>query len=203
MKTIMLVDDNPTLVMLYSEVLRRNGYAVRTALSGKECLDILRESSPDLILLDIMMEPMDGWEVLTEIRSGNSTKTIPVMVLSAKYPQYDEISSHSPHIDGYVMKPVTHESLIRIVGDFFRFRDYLDTLVTRAEERGADEATIRESVALLRHWRMVEMFRSILGPDLGREVSMDPEQMERFNVLKKILAGHGITIDEAGLRIES
>lgn len=84
MSTIMVIDDSPFIVDIFVTMLERGGYAVYSANSGPEGIDLLKTVTPDLILLDIMMEPMDGWETLVAIKQNFSTKDIPVMMLTAK-----------------------------------------------------------------------------------------------------------------------
>jgi len=69
MYTILIVDDSPMIVDVFATMLQRGGYKPITSLSGEECLEVLKTTPPDLILLDIMMEPMDGWETLEKIKS--------------------------------------------------------------------------------------------------------------------------------------
>ena len=86
MFSILIVDDNADLVELFSVVLTRNGYKTCSAVSGEECLKLLKISTPDLILLDIMMDPMDGWETLTGIRSDRMSQSLPVIMVTGKQP---------------------------------------------------------------------------------------------------------------------
>ena len=84
MYTILVVDDSPFIVDVFVTMLERGGYRTVAAYGGEECLGILKTVTPDLILLDIMMEPMDGWETLEKIKENPATKDIPVLMLTAK-----------------------------------------------------------------------------------------------------------------------
>ncbi|MCC7567752.1 MAG: response regulator, partial [Methanoregulaceae archaeon] len=84
MYTVMVVDDSPFIVDIFMTMLERGGYRSVAAYSGEECLEILDTVRPDLILLDIMMEPMDGWETLMHIKNRHNLRDIPVMMLTAK-----------------------------------------------------------------------------------------------------------------------
>ncbi|HQN92020.1 MAG TPA: response regulator, partial [Methanoculleus sp.] len=84
MYTILIVDDSPMIVDVFATMLQRGGYKPITSLSGEECLEVLKTTPPDLILLDIMMEPMDGWETLEKIKANPATRNIPVLMLTAK-----------------------------------------------------------------------------------------------------------------------
>jgi len=81
---ILLVDDEPQLVVLASGRLKANGYDVITAPNGIVCLEKAKKELPDLILLDMMMPKMDGYQTLEKLKEDESTKQIPVVVFSAK-----------------------------------------------------------------------------------------------------------------------
>ena len=81
------------------------------AYGGEECLGILKTVTPDLILLDIMMEPMDGWETLEKIKENPVTKDIPVLMLTAKQLTPTEAEEYGIFIEDYVLKPITHREL--------------------------------------------------------------------------------------------
>ena len=78
MYTILVVDDSPFIVDVFVTMLERGGYLTVAAYGGEECIEILKTVTPDLILLDIMMEPIDGWETLERIKENHLTKDIPV-----------------------------------------------------------------------------------------------------------------------------
>ena len=91
MYTVLIVDDNPSIVDIFVNMLEQGGYRVLSAKSGEGALEILKTSRPDVILLDIMMEPMDGWQTLEQIKAGPlSISSIPVMMLTAKPLSPDE-----------------------------------------------------------------------------------------------------------------
>ncbi|MEA1895302.1 MAG: response regulator [Euryarchaeota archaeon] len=110
---IMAVDDEPDTVDLITLVLETAGYEVLPAYSGREALDLLKDTKPDLILLDIMMEDIDGWGVYDSIRKNNETKDIPVVMLTAKAQSIDKmIGLHVVGVDAYITKPFGHRELI-------------------------------------------------------------------------------------------
>jgi len=111
MRTILVVDDNPYVVDVFSAMLEMGGYRPIPCQNGKECLEILKSNSPDLILLDIMMKPMDGWETLEKIRENPTTKDIPVIMLTAKQLTPQEAVERGKLIEDYVVKPLTNYEL--------------------------------------------------------------------------------------------
>ncbi len=111
MYTILVVDDSPFIVDVFVTMLERGGYRTVAAYGGEECLEILKTVTPDLILLDIMMEPMDGWETLEKIKENPTTKEIPVLMLTAKQLTPVEAEEYGIFIEDYVLKPITHREL--------------------------------------------------------------------------------------------
>jgi two-component system OmpR family response regulator len=111
MKTVLLVDDSRDLVFLYCKMLSMLGYDPLAAQGGKECQELLDEKVPDAILLDVMMEPVDGWETLRLIRKRADLLMTPVIMLTARSPQPRDILYCGDFLDGYIMKPVTKSNL--------------------------------------------------------------------------------------------
>ncbi|MDF2957535.1 MAG: DNA-binding response regulator [Candidatus Alkanophagales archaeon MCA70_species_1] len=117
----MTVDDEDEVLQLIRLILESEGYDVVTASSGKECLELLERYKPDLILLDIMMPGMDGWETLRRIRKDERFKDVPVAVLTA-VPLTTETLQRE-EIEGlvdYIVKPFTRESLLKKVEELLR-----------------------------------------------------------------------------------
>lgn len=83
MKKIFIIDDEPQILFISASRLKANGYAVETALSGKEALEMIRKEPPDLVLLDYVMPEMDGAEVLDQLKSDSSTRQVPVLMFTA------------------------------------------------------------------------------------------------------------------------
>ena len=110
---IMVVDDEPDTVGLVTLVLESEGHEVMPAYNGKDALDMLNYAKPDLILLDIMMPDIDGWDVYRSIRENSETKDIPVVMLTAKAQSIDKmIGLHVIGADGYITKPFGRRELV-------------------------------------------------------------------------------------------
>lgn len=144
MYDILVVDDSPMIVDVFVAMLERGGYKPTAAYSGPECLEILKEIRPDLILLDIMMEPMDGWETLENIKSNPDTKEIPVMMLTAKQLTPEEAQEYYAYIEDYVMKPTTHRQLYEAIEYVLSRRKNIAEKVAKAKEAGIDDELIDE-----------------------------------------------------------
>jgi len=111
----LLVDDSSTNNMLIKSYFEEENYTVLTAEDGPTALDILNSEMPDLILLDIMMPGMDGYQVLTKIKSNPVTRRIPVIVVSAKDKKADITKAFELGAIDYITKPVGLGNLFEIV----------------------------------------------------------------------------------------
>lgn len=150
MYTVMVVDDSPFIVDIFMTMLERGGYRSVAAYSGEECLEILDTVRPDLILLDIMMEPMDGWETLMHIKNRHSLRDIPVMMLTAKQLTPSEAQEYGIYIEDYIMKPITHQELYDAIENLLNRRRMIEMDIRMATEEGVDQHLIDEYSRLRR-----------------------------------------------------
>jgi two-component system KDP operon response regulator KdpE len=105
---ILVVDDEPPIVRLVKAKLRVDGYEVITASDGKEALRVLQQESPDLVVLDVMMPDMDGFETLRRIRQNS---TVPVVMLTARGSDMDKLKGLQSGADDYITKPFNPDEL--------------------------------------------------------------------------------------------
>ncbi|MBI5463352.1 MAG: response regulator transcription factor [Ignavibacteriales bacterium] len=110
-KKILVVDDEQDILDLLTYNLAKAGFAVSTASNGKEALE-RAEAAPDLILLDVMMPKMDGFEVVKELKRATATKNIPVIFLTAKGMEVDEVVGLELGADDYILKPISMTKLL-------------------------------------------------------------------------------------------
>jgi DNA-binding response OmpR family regulator len=105
---ILCIDDESGVVELVELIMQREGITVRGASSGAEGLALMREHHPHIILLDIMMPDIDGWEVFKEIKADAGLKEIPVIILTARDSSFEEIIARErAGVDDYITKPFT------------------------------------------------------------------------------------------------
>lgn len=113
---ILCIEDEADMIDLIRWILERQGYAVRGALGGKEGLRQMREKRPDLVLLDIMMPEMDGWEVYREMKASPDLQGVPVIVVTAKAQSIDKVLGlHIAKVDDYITKPFGPHELVQAV----------------------------------------------------------------------------------------
>ena len=128
MKKILVVDDEDDILHFLELVLHEKGYEVATALGGQEALTKAELERPDLILLDIMMPQMDGWEVLKLLRVDENTASIPVAMLSARTEARDRVQGLQEGAVDYICKPFSLQELLgKIDGIFSQIADARDT----------------------------------------------------------------------------
>jgi two-component system KDP operon response regulator KdpE len=117
---ILVVDDEPAIVRLVRAKLQADGYSVMTASRGEEALNFLEDERPDLVILDLMMPGMDGYETLRRIRSTNQ---VPVIMLTARAGDADRLKGFQVGADDYVTKPFNPDELAARVAAVLRRAD--------------------------------------------------------------------------------
>jgi len=122
MTTILIVDDNPDIRELFTTFLNIAGFSTMAVGGGAECIELLKTTRPDLILLDIMMEPMDGWQTLKFIKSQPESRDIPVFMVTGKAITETEQQMYNGDYKIYLMKPVTPQRLKDAVDGLLKSR---------------------------------------------------------------------------------
>ncbi len=113
---IVCIEDEPEMTELVEIILRREGFEVLGAKGGQEGLELIRKELPDLVLLDLMMPDMDGWEVYQQLQANEETNAIPVIVVTAKAQSIDKVLGlHVAKVDDYITKPFQPKELIQRV----------------------------------------------------------------------------------------
>jgi DNA-binding response OmpR family regulator len=116
LKCILCVEDEPEMIDLMRLILGRRGFEVKGANGGVEGLKMVRDEMPDLVLLDLMMPDMDGWEVYQQMKADEKTKNIPVIVVTAKAQSIDKVLGlHIAKVDDYITKPFSPQDLMNSV----------------------------------------------------------------------------------------
>lgn len=117
METILVVEDNPEVSKLLELILRRAGYNIATAEDGVEALQRFQESHPDLVLLDIMLPRMDGYEVCSHIRQDFHS-TVPVVMLSSLDSPLDMERSREAGATDHIAKPFDRDQLLNVISGY-------------------------------------------------------------------------------------
>lgn len=115
-KSVVCIEDEPEMIDLIKLILGRKGFELAGAMGGREGLELIRRSKPDLVLLDLMMPDMDGWEVYQQLKSDDELKHIPVIIVTAKAQSIDKVLGlHIAKVDDYVTKPFGPQELLQSI----------------------------------------------------------------------------------------
>ncbi len=115
-RTIVYIEDDPEMIGLVSVILNPHGYDVKGASGGQSGLDLVRTEKPEIILLDLMIPDMDGWEIYHQIRSGAESHAIPVIVVTARSQPIDRVlGMNIAGVDEYICKPFFPQELVDAV----------------------------------------------------------------------------------------
>jgi class 3 adenylate cyclase/CheY-like chemotaxis protein len=159
--TILVVDDLAQNIRLLEAVLAPRGYAVVTATSGDEALERVRAEPVDLVLLDIVMPGMDGYEVCRRLRAGEATEFLPIVMITASGEQ-EKVAAIEAGADDFIAKPFEQAELLARVRSLLRIKRYHDTIEAQAAELAEWnrqlERRVEEQVAELERARRLRRF---------------------------------------------
>ena len=113
---VVCIEDEAEMIDLVKLILSRRGFHVTGAMGGREGLEAIKREQPDLVLLDLMMPDMDGWEVYQQMKASESMRNIPVIVVTAKAQSIDKVLGlHIAKVDDYITKPFGPQELLSSV----------------------------------------------------------------------------------------
>jgi adenylate cyclase len=161
---ILVVDDTPKNVKLLADLLSVKGYGVVTAGSGREGLALIDADTPDLVLLDVVMPEMSGYEVCRKIRENPATQILPVVMVTALDPAEERIKGLEAGADDFLTKPINQAELLVRVRSLLRIKELYDT--------------VQDQAAQLTHWNKT----------LEQRVEEQVTQLERMSRLKRFFS---------------
>ena len=168
---ILVVDDTPGNVKLLTDLLTVKGYEVATAESGHEALARIDADCPDIVLLDVMMPGMNGYEVCQRIRQNPATELLPVVMVTALDPSQERTKGIEAGADDFLGKPVNQQELLARVRSLLRVKEYYDTIQDQkaelAEWNKKLESRVEEQLAQLENMGRLKRF---LSPHLAEMV---------------------------------
>ena len=162
---ILLVDDDPNIRQLVNLYLQKEGFEVQMAERGDEALDKFRAAPPDLMLLDVMLPGMDGWQVLREARK---TSNVPIIMLTAKDETFDKVLGLELGADDYIAKPFDMKELVA------RIKAVIRRYQTPEKSEAGAALTFPGLTVNISQYAVTYM---------GKELEMPPKELELVNFL--------------------
>ena len=173
-RKILVVDDTPNNIKLLADLLSAKGYDVATAASGPEALALLPEFGPDIVLLDVMMPGMSGYEVCQKIRENPETRLLPVVMVTALEPADERVRGIEAGADDFLSKPINTAELLARVRSLLRVRELHETVRRQAAELADWNKTLEERVqAQVDELKQLDRLKRFLPPQLAEAISRD------------------------------
>jgi class 3 adenylate cyclase/CheY-like chemotaxis protein len=188
---ILVVDDTPSNVKLLADVLGARGYEVVTAVNGAEGLERIEKDSPDLVLLDVMMPGMSGYDVCRKIRANPATTMLPVVMVTALDPSQERVKGIEAGADDFLTKPIHQPEILARVRSLLRVKslyDQLTDLNRTLESRVADQVSQLERLSRLKRFFSPALAEAIVGGGAD-----DPLKSHRREIVVVFLDLRGFT----------
>jgi len=195
---ILVVDDTPKNVKLLADLLSAKGYAVVTAMSGREALAQVEAEQPDLVLLDVVMPEMSGYEVCRKIREDPATEILPVVMVTALDPSEERIKGLEAGADDFLTKPINQAELLARVRSLLRIKELYDTVQAQSAQLVEWNKTLEQCVQdkvgqIERLGRLKRFFSPQLAELIVAGGAEDPLKTHRQEVTVVFLDLRGFT----------
>jgi len=179
-KRLLVVDDDPSLLLAVSETLRAEGYVVVTARRSAEALVRVAERLPELIISDIRMPGMDGYQLARNLRSAPHTRLIPIVFLTAKDETADRVAGFRSGVDAYITKPFEPEELVAIVAGILERVERTHGDLARLFGENEKEVTFARDEELTdAEWRVAEaVARGSSNKEIASELNLSLRTVE-------------------------
>jgi DNA-binding response OmpR family regulator len=186
---VLYIDDESLLKMAFVETLKQQGYKARGAISGKEALELVEVEVPDIIILDVMMKPMDGWETLTRIRNREESRHVPIIMQTGKSLTIKDVIKYGDQIEDYLIKPVRLMDLVGAIEGVWDRKKMIEEQGIKAAEKGGDPELIEEYKIILRRSiigrRLIEILGRIYPIRIDGKIETDFDLPELHNVISR------------------
>lgn len=179
-KRLLVVDDEPNLLRAVAVTLRAEGYEVVTARSGAEALVRVAESLPDLVVSDIRMPGMDGFQLARQLRSNPRTDLIPIVFLTARDETSDRVAGFRSGVDAYLVKPFEPDELVAVISNILRRVERTHAEIARlvGAKAGAAESFRDEELTEAERRVAAAVARGLANKEIAAELEISVRTVE-------------------------
>jgi class 3 adenylate cyclase len=190
-KKVLIADDEPNIVLSLQFLMEAAGYEVRTVADGELALGVLHDFRPDLVLLDVMMPGLSGYEVCRKVRDNPATAMLPVVMVTALDPLQERVKGIEAGADDFLTKPINQPELLARVRSLLRVKELWDRL---ADLNATLERRVQEQVTQLeRLGRLKRFFSPALAEAIVSGDAEDPLRSHRRDITVAFLDLRGFT----------
>jgi len=187
-KRLLIVDDEPNLLRAVAAVLRGEGFEVSTARSGREALVAVTKNLPDLIVSDVRMPGMDGFELARRLRHAPNFALLPIVFLTAKDETEDRVEGFRSGVDAYLTKPFEPDELVAVINNILQRVERTHSTIARLVGNEQPETVfVRDEELTEAEWRVArEVARGLSNKEIAAELNLSIRTIE--NHVSRILA---------------
>ncbi|HWQ66302.1 MAG TPA: response regulator [Methanospirillum sp.] len=186
---VLIIDDNERLSQIYQSIISQEGHQTEIEVDSNNAIDRIQEIKPDLVLLDIMMEPLSGWDVLELIRSNEVFFDLPVIILTGKMMTMQEAFKYGMQIEGFIMKPLERSMIISSIQEVWEILTECEARYVRAIKAGLSEEKAAGCRRMIRKRKILAYLKDLLArqeqivnlrPDEASEMRDTIDQLKRM-----------------------
>lgn len=193
LKRLLVVDDEPNLLRAVEAVLRGENFEITTARSGREALVAVAQSLPDLIVSDVRMPGMDGFQLARKLRASTHSALVPIVFLTAKDETEDRIEGFQSGVDVYLTKPFEPDELVAVIKNILsRVERTRSTIARLVGDEEKETVFVRDEGLTEAEWRVAEtVARGLSNKEIAKELNLSVRTVE--NHVSRILAKKNFT----------
>ncbi|MEJ7863096.1 MAG: response regulator transcription factor [Pyrinomonadaceae bacterium] len=193
LKRLLVVDDEPNLLRAVEAVLRGEGFEITTARSGREALVAVAGSLPDLIVSDVRMPGMDGFQLARKLRASTHSALVPIVFLTAKDETEDRIEGFESGVDVYLTKPFEPDELVAVIKSVLaRVERTRSTIARLVGDEEKETVFVRDEALTEAEWRVAEtVARGLSNKEIADKLNLSVRTVE--NHVSRILAKKNFT----------
>ncbi len=192
-KRLLVVDDEPNLLRAVSVALRDEGFEISTVRSGREALIAVAQNLPDLIVSDVRMPGMDGFQLARKLRASTHSALVPIVFLTAKDETEDRIEGFDAGVDVYLTKPFEPDELVAVIKNILtRVERTRSTIARLVGDEQKETVFVRDEALTDAEWRIAEtVARGLSNKEIADELNLSVRTVE--NHVSRILAKKNFT----------